>query len=79
MMKSGQMSITSLIYGAILVVVFVALLPVLNEVIQDAVDNGHATGTTGLMVLIIPLIFALVIITSIVFYSRPQYPQHPGM
>jgi len=74
MMKSGQMSITSLIYGAILVVVFIALLPVINEVIETAVDNGDATGTVGLMVMIIPLIFVLVIITSIVFYSKPQYP-----
>lgn len=69
-MKKGQIGITGIIMGVISVIVFIALLPILNTVISDGLP--YMDDWTILVVTLIPLIFALMIVVGIVNYNRQQ-------
>lgn len=68
MSKKGQIGITGIIMGAISIIVFVALLPILNTVISDGLP--YMDSWTTLVVTLLPLIFALMIVVGIVNYNR---------
>jgi predicted Kef-type K+ transport protein len=68
MSKKGQIGITGIIMGVISIIVFVALLPILNTVISDGLP--YMDSWTTLVVTLLPLIFALMIVVGIVNYNR---------
>ena len=68
MSKKGQIGITGIIMGIISIIVFVALLPILNTVISDGLP--YMDSWTTLVVTLLPLIFALMIVVGIVNYNR---------
>lgn len=70
MNKKGQFGITSVIMGIVAIIVFVALLPVLNTVISDGLP--YMDSWTTLIVTIMPLVIALMIIVGIVSYNNQQ-------
>ena len=71
MFKQGQMTIIGLIFFFILLVMFVALLPAINDVIATALPE--LDDMEAMMIQFIPLITILVIIASLLVYSRPTY------
>ena len=68
MSKKGQIGITGIIMGIISIIVFVALLPILNTVISDGLP--YMDSWTTLVVTLLPLIFALMIVVGILNYNR---------
>jgi len=70
-MSKGQMTIPSVIMAVITLIVFLALLPVVNEVISD--HSGDMDTMTALIVDLYPLIVILCIVASVVFYSKAHY------
>jgi len=68
MSKKGQIGITGIIMGVISIIVFVALLPILNTVISDGLP--YMDSWTTLVVTLLPLIFALMIVVGILNYNR---------
>jgi len=69
--KKGQLTMIGLIFFFILLVVFVAFLPAINIVIQEAIPN---LDDMSVMILnFVPLIIVLVIIASLMVYTRPSY------
>ena len=73
MMRKGQMSINTLIMIVILLIVYLAFLPVINEAISSAIDSGSMDPATTLIVQMIPFMLAIMIIATITLYGRAQY------
>jgi hypothetical protein len=71
-MMKAQMSITSLIFAVITLIVFVAMLPAINEAISTAKTGGTMDSMTEIIIDLFPLILALTIIAGVVFYGKPQ-------
>ncbi len=74
-MIRGQMSITTIIFAVLTLVVFLAMLPVINTVIGEAEDSGDMDTMTSILVKLFPLVMILCIIAGVVFYAQPHYPQ----
>jgi hypothetical protein len=62
--KAQQFGILSVIMGVIAIVGYVALLPLLNSVISDALP--YMDSWTTIIVTLLPLIIALMIVVGIV-------------
>lgn len=72
-MRKGQMTIPSIIMAVVSLIIFLALLPVVNQVISD--HSGDMDAMTLIIVELFPLIIILCIVGSIVFYSRAHYQE----
>ncbi len=64
----GQLTFNGILIGFLLIVVYVALLPVINDVIQQALNT--TSGMTALILSLFPLFLLLAIIRSIWIYSE---------
>lgn len=71
MNKKGAFSVIALILGFTTIVCYVALLPVLNTVISEALP--YADAWTGVVIQLLPLIMLLMIVVGIVYYGQPEY------
>jgi hypothetical protein len=71
MNNKGAFNIMALIIGFITIVGYVALLPVLNDVISDALP--YADAWTSLLIQLFPLIIALMIIYGLVSSGQSEY------
>lgn len=69
--NKGQFTIIALIMTFIMLVVYAAFLPAINEVINQILPNADTM--TQMVIKFIPLTIALVILMSILLYSRPVY------
>ena len=65
--KKGQITFDGLMMGFVLIIVYVSLLPVLNEFIT--IGLGASTGMTAVILTLIPLFILIAIIRSIWGYS----------
>ena len=65
--KKGQITLDGLMMGFMLIIVYVALLPTLNDFIS--IGLGVSTGMTTVLLTLIPLFILIAIIRSIWGYS----------
>ncbi len=68
MKVKGQLTFNGILVGFFLLVVYIALLPVLNDLIQQALNT--TSGMTSLILSLFPLFLLLAIIRSIWSYSE---------
>jgi len=70
--RKGQLTIIGLISVFLLIIVFIALQPAINRVIQVA-QNATNDSTEDLLLGLIPLIIIAMLISSIVLYLTPTF------
>lgn len=69
--KKGAFSITGLIMGVITLIIYVAFLPVINEVIAVAIPELN--NMEALIISLFPLVLLLMIIVGVISYGKPDY------
>lgn len=69
--NTGQMSLVGIVSAFISLVVYVALLPAINDVINDALPELGSMEQT--IIQLIPLILLLTIIMGIIIYGTPHW------
>ena len=66
--RRGQITFEGILIGFLLLTVYIALLPVLNELIGSVL--GQVSGMTKIVLMLFPLFLLLVIIKSIWSYGE---------
>ena len=70
--RAGQLTIVGLLTIFLELVAYMAMLPAINQVINDLLPNLDATSQT--IVSLIPLFLTIAITANIFIYMSPQYP-----
>jgi len=76
--ETGQMSIGSLITVFIVIVLFSALSPMLNDFINDAVAAFGTGSTAATIIQLWPMGLAIAILWGIFIYAKPYYERLSG-
>ncbi|GEM_PF-6549915 len=70
--KKGAFSIIGLVMTFVSLVVYVALLPVILELIEDATANAGLDTATELVISLFPFLILIMIVVGMVYYAMPQ-------
>lgn len=70
-MKRGQLTIIGFILFFLMLVIYTAFLPAINDVINEALP--YADTSTTMLLGLTPFIIFIAIIASLMIYLRPQY------
>lgn len=70
--KAGQLTIVGILTIFLELVVYMAMLPAINQVINDMLPNLDPTSQT--IVSLFPLFLTVAITANIFIYMSPQYP-----
>jgi len=72
----GQMTIVAILMVFITLIVFINILPVMNQFIVNATEGPNATITDESVIILLrltPFLIMISIIASIFVYTAPQY------
>lgn len=74
--KKGQLTIVNLIVILLTLVVFVAILPIFNNIV--AIGVNETSGTSAFLLQLIPLILIVLIIMTALLLVQPRPPSAFG-
>lgn len=74
--KKGELSIVGMILTVITLIIYVAFLPIINEIISTALPDLDTMGQ--LIIAIIPTVMLLMIIVAMIQYGRGTYREMTG-
>ena len=71
MNKRGQLTIYGLLNGLLMIIYFVAVLPIIVDMIATA--NPQLSSMERTLMALIPMVFIIVIIQSITLWGQPSF------
>ena len=69
--RKGQFTIIALMMTFIMLLIYAAFLPAINEIIADVLPQVDSM--TGIIISMIPLAIAMMILSTVLVYGRPEY------
>ena len=71
MQRKGQFTIIALMMTFIMLLIYSAFLPAINEIIDTVLPQVDSM--TGIIISMIPLAIAMMILSTVLIYGRPEY------